>query len=232
MKSLNNYIKHFKNIAYYPSSGDNFEMIIGLLRDVIKDPKDLNDCFIFSDYLYGSFYNGIRNDIEKSINGYKICLTFEEELKPLDISFDHDMVMFNKDNNYGKVCLYDATIESNYEKYKTKVIYVIAENTSFVFEFLLKNKIKTKLLIRSNYGYGFGGGKSLGNFLYYLIDDLGVKLFINDENLKDEKDDAFKYLDIYNVGTTPDLESIEVDFNNDDYWHGYGKMLIYKNKKR
>lgn len=248
MKSIQSILKGYKNICWYPSAG--FDLLAPLyLSDVeskiyAKHDYFLPDCYLFTDY-YGdyfvdqiieSFSNKSFIKINNKAMGYssEVRVLSFEELAPLNISFKRNLVAFDNNDRYNKA--YHFNVEIRCEEIlkkgviNTSIIYVIAENTSFLFEYLVKNNIHTSHFIHKCYGEAFGGGKSTGQILYLTIDKLKVKYLIKDQHyVKDLKDIAFKIMN--KEAYYPSLQDVNFDFTKEYGWRGYSDVKLFKVKK-
>ena len=115
----------------------------------------------------------------------------------------------------------------NSEKTIVKLVYVITENTAFAFEFLVKKNIKVKYMIHSRYGHGYGGGRSNGQFMCNILQDLDTKYFASDMNGRYDDDIADKYLTETHKNTIPVLEEMD-NFSTKYGWRGYDDTIFYE----
>ena len=236
--TLNNYLKQFKNVCWYPSAERDVSPIVCLSKESLKlydIPEDkIPNCFIFTDY-----ETFIDPDMVLSIKKFEMMfentkypatVSNVQELKRLDIGFDSEMVAFDKSQDYGRVFTADITVfHQKYGKISAKLVYIIAENASFAFDFLLKKKIKVKYLVHANYGYGFGGGISNGRFLMHILKELHTEYFASDIDKYVDDDIAYKYLNEKQLNTHPEL--IEVDNLYERFrWYGYAPVILYQVK--
>lgn len=244
--NLYSYLKQFKSIAWYPSAGiDALSMVClshqSLLEHEISK-RDVPDCFIFTDYL--PHYDRADNhkfilDLDENEdhanffhnnNGFSATAFNVRELDKLSLSFDPELVMFDHDNYYGRVFTADVLVEHpDIGKTVVKLVYVIAENTAFAFEFLIRKNIKVKYVIHSCYGHSFGGGNSNGGFICNILKELGTKYFASDIDNNYGYDIADKYITGIQRSTLPILRNI-VNFNNKYGWFGYDDTILYEIK--
>ena len=243
-QQLVDYLKQFNSIAWYPSASHDSLSMACLSNKSLKKygiPKnEVPDCFIFTDY--DTFYDQRDNkrfflDLEENndevsfdnpSDGCHATAFNVRELGQLSIPFDKSLVTHDCDKYYGRVFLADVLIEHpKIGKTIAKLVYIIAENTAFAFDFLIKNDIRIKYVIHSNYGYGFGGGISNGTFICNILKDLGARYFASDINQNSGKDIANSYLNDDQRKTLPVLKTI-VDFNHEYKWYGYDNTILYE----
>lgn len=62
--------------------------------------------------------------------------------------------------------------------YDRDVLYILADNTAFARDFLLRNRISAEYVIQIRYGEGFGGSCVKGNWLRELLPALQCKYFM------------------------------------------------------
>lgn len=242
--TLHSYLKQFKNIAWYPSAGKDMRAIVCLCHKSLKDyglsKEEAPDCFIYTNYETFAdqaenhrFFldvdeNEDKDSIDLSSSNFTAALFNAKELNRLPLSFAQNLVDFNTDEYYGRVFVADVLIEHpGIGKIITKLIYVIAENTAFAFEFLLKKNIKVKYAIHSCYGHGFGGGRSNGAFMCNILKDLGTRYFASDMNDCYDHDVADEYLTGIQTHTLPVLKEID-NFSLKYGWHGYGDTMFHE----
>ena len=237
---LNNYLKQFNNICWYPSAYKDTIALVALSYKSLGrygiSRNDAPDCFIFTDYDgHNSNVMPFIEDINQNVESYgyddeefKVALFNGQELPRIHVGFDIEMVDFNKDDNYQRVFVYDALIEhKDLGRWITKFIYVIVENTKFAFEFLLENEINVKYVIHSRYGHGFGGGRSNGAFLCQILKDLGTKYFISDMDNSYPNDVADIYLNKEQADLLPVLKKID-SFYYRYSWKGHESTILYE----
>ena len=242
--TLYSYLKQFKNIAWYPSAFKDALSMVCLSFKGLKgtgiSKEEVPDCFIFTDYC--SYYEQQENhrfflDLEEyedeailnyQNSEYTATIFNIKELERLKIGFDQEMVAFGRDNYYGRVFVGDVLIEHpQLGKIITKLVYVLAENTSFAFEFLLKKNIQVKYVIHSRYGHGFGGGISNGSFICNILKDLGTRYLASDMDEYYKNDVADKYLTDEQKNTVPMLKEI-INFDSCYHWCGYESTILYE----
>ena len=241
---LANYLKQFKNIAWYPSAHKDSLSMISLsyksLRRFGFSKDEVPDCFIFTDYATYAQYDNNHQFI-LDLPDYEVEAVFNydnsehsatafniKELDRLKLSFNQDLVAFESDNYYGHVYIADVLIEHpELGKAVTKLVYVVAENTAFAFEFLLKKGINIKYIIHSRYGNGFGGGLSNGAFMFNIAKDLGVKYIASDIIDHYGIDEADNYLTGFQKSTLPVIRKI-CNFGVEYQWRGYEDTILYE----
>lgn len=241
--TLYSYLKQFKNIAWYPSAGKDTLSMICLSFDSLRQcgvsKEDAPDCFIFTDY---STYSEPNERFALDLPRYENQAEFNymnprckatvfnvKELDKLRIPFHQDMVTGEMDYQYyGRVFVGDILVEHpEYGKTVTKLVYVVAENTAFAFDFLLKKNIKVKYAIHSRYGHGFGGGWSTGAFMFQILKDLGVKYFASDMDWHYDGDAADRFLSVEQKNQIPVLRKI-CNFAAIYNWYGYNATILYE----
>ncbi len=242
--TLYEYLKQFDNICWYPSAGKDSLSMLCLSKKSLEDygisSKEAPDCYLFTDYrTYAEYENSHRFFLDASKfeegavfdsrNSDLISRAFNvKELNKLTLPFDENMVDFERDQYYGRVFVADALVEHpSVGKSISKLIYVIAENTSFALNFLIKKKIKVKYVIHSNYGHGFGGGRSNGNFICNILKDFGTKYFISDIDEHHDQDLADIYLTKEQKNRLPVLKQID-NFYRKFKWYGYDETVFYE----
>lgn len=241
--TLKQYLKQFKNIAWYASAGKDFCSMMCLSRRHLMDlgiPKDdTPDCFIFTDYYTNSDFepgNRFFLDLQEweseakvgPDDRVKVNIYNVQELTKLNIGFNQDLVHSEADKYYGRVFVADVLLDSpKLGKTVTKLIYAVAENTAFAFDFLLPNHIEIKYMIHNAYGFGFGGARSTGGFMLQIAKDLNTKYIACDFN-KDYVgiDSADSYLSEEQRTTYSVLKFIE-NFKYYD-WMGYGDTQLFE----
>ena len=242
--TLLEYLKKFHRIAWYPSCGKDGGPLAALSKKRLQDygipGMGVIDCFIYTDYMsfaeqednhrffldweHWQYRGNLQID-----EGYEAQICNVRELSKLELGFDRDMVAFDKDPHYGRAFACDMMVKHpDSTNTVTRLVYVIAENTAFAHEFLLKNHIKVEYLIHSNYGHGFGCGRSNGAALTHLFKDLGVKYFASDmEDMHYDEDVATKYLSEEQKSIIPVLRQIGGDRILEPLY-GYGPTLLYE----
>ena len=242
---LKTYLKQFNNIAWYPSAcKDALSMVCLSFESLLQlgIPKnEMPDCFIFTDYDSQTRYSNDRkffldlDEFDNSVkfgypnSNYQAIAYNVKELDKINISFDQALVTGERDDEYyGRVFVMDVVIEHpQVERFVTKLIYVVAENTAFAFDFLLKNQIKVTYAIHSRYGHGFGGGWSTGAYMFHILKDLGVRYFVSDMDEQYNADVADKYLSEQQKALVPILREIS-NFADRYNWYGYNPTILYK----
>ena len=166
--------------------------------------------------------------VQYTDNEFKATAFNIRELDRIKLSFDQSLVAFERDNYYGRVFIGDVLIEHpKIGKTIAKLVYVIAENTAFAFDFLIKKNIKVKYVIHSRYGHGFGGGISNGAFMCNIFKELETKYFASDINEYYGYDVADEYLTGIQKSTLPVLKQID-NFNYKFGWCGYDDTILYE----
>lgn len=240
--TLKTYLKQFNNIVWYPSAERDSRAMVFLSKENLErfcvSDNEMPDCFLYTDYeshadntdnnkFFLDFDEGQKQfTFTYEDSGFFAVAYNVQELSKLNIPFDQEMVAFNKDRYYGRVFTADVDIDHpKLGKFTAKLIYVIVENTSFAFNFLLKNHIKVSYVIHNCYGYGYGGGISNGEYMFHILKDLDTLYFVSDIDVGYEVDIAERYLSWSQKKTIPALELIP-EFNN--VWGACGDTNLYK----
>ena len=229
------------NIAWYPSCGEDYSVF-----DVFTPEKlaglgvpagDAPDCVIMTDYMdfvferfekHLLYHPAAEPLVLRKTDRFTAALFNLRRLRSLNIPFYADMVGGHIEKYYGNVYTGDVLTESSSgEKHICRLVAACAENTAFALNYLIPKKITVKTVIRSNYGYGFGGGRSCGIALPYLFRDLGVRYFANDENCKDSDDDAMRYLSAEQLNCKPELHELG-DLSAKFGFRGYDNTILYR----
>ncbi|MCR5348414.1 MAG: hypothetical protein K6E59_02245 [Bacilli bacterium] len=112
-------------------------------------------------------------------------------------------------------------------EYIAKLVYVVAENTKFAFDFLLPHHIKIKYVVHSCYGEGFGLGRSTGLFVCHLFEELKTKYFVLDNPNSNREDVAIRFLSPAQLSSVPTLLHI-LDFRDAFDWNGHYQNALYE----
>ncbi len=242
--TLNEYLKQFNNICWYPSACTDSLAMVCLSKESLADygisREEAPDCFVFTDYIPFTEhekserflldpFNFEEGSILDSRDSGLVAKIFNvKELSKLKLPFNQKMVHFGSDRYYGKVFVADILIRHpSIGETITKLIYVIAENTAFALDFLIKKNIKVKYVVHSNYGHGFGGGISNGTFICNILKELGTKYFASDITEHYDDDIADIYLTKTQKSTFPVLKIID-NFYHKFKWEGYDHTLFYE----
>ena len=246
--NLSSLLNFCSKTLWYPSAGCDFSVFDVFspekLGRIIENKDELPDCFLLTDYDAG--YSGppfIINGPKKGGRNNEIIYKSEDctvtafnqcQIRGINVGYDPDMVVGEPNGRlpelYGNV--YTADILISYKSgniYLSTLVYAVAENTRFLYDFLLKNRIKIKYLVRSCYGYGFGGGRSTGMILPHLFKDLKVKYFANDKNTGGDEscDPANIYLTDEQRKTVPELYELS-NLTKDFGFKGYDDVILYR----
>ena len=244
---LQTYLKQFKNIVWYPSAGKDSLAMACLsfagLKECGISKEEVPDCFIYTDYAtYARFADDGRFflDLDEWRNKTSFCYDASlheatafnvRELERIRLGFDQKLVCFERDDYYGRVFIADVHIKHPVlGESVAKLVYVVAENTAFAFDFLLKKGIRTKYVIHSRYGFGFGGGQSHGAFLCHVLKELGTQYFasdMGDGGGYERRDPADEYLTIAQLNTVPVLRAMR-NFGKAYSWVGIEDTVLYK----
>ena len=241
--SLSSLLKTFGSVLWYAASGDDFSVLDVFSKEKLGrflNGSSCPDCFLLTDYdvsfresmfiIKGTEYGGCDQKIIYSSDDCTVTAFNPCRIRSVNVGYDPDMVLGFSDGRlprrYGCVYAADILIEyGNGNKYVSKLIYAVVENTRFIYDYLLKHRIKIKYLVRANYGYGFGGGLSTGMILINLIKDLGVEYFANDLNIASD-DVADRYLTDSQRSSMPVLSQI-ANLTGIYGFAGYGDVMLY-----
>ena len=243
--SLSALLKPYDNILWYPSAGEDFSVLDVFsgekLGSLLQNAEKCPECFILTDYdisyrnenyvIKGYEHKGCDSEIIYRSEDCTVTAFNHSRIRDINIGYDPEMVTFYQDGEqpecYGSVYAMDILIEyKNGSRYISKLVYVVAENTRFAYDFILKNRIKVKYLVRSCYGYGFGGGSSTGMVLYNMLNDLGVEFYADDLNTGSD-DVADKYLTLEQRSEFPDLNKI-ANLSDTFGFKGYEDVILYR----
>ena len=242
--SLLSLLKSCDSVLWYASAGSDFSVFDVFspekLGSLLQNGEKCPDCFLLTDYdlsyrsdnyvIKGREHKGCDSEIIYRLDDCTVTAFNHQKIRSINIGYDPDMVVFYQDGelpeSYGSVYAMDILIEyENGNRYISKLVYAVAENTCFIYDFLLKHKAKVTYLVRATYGYGFGGGRSTGTILYNLLDDLGVEYFANDLNTGSD-DVAEKYLTCEQRSSFPDLSKV-ANLNEKFGFGGYEDVILY-----
>lgn len=124
-------------------------------------------------------------------NVTQITVSSIEKLKDIELAFHPEFFtdIYGKPAYYGNAFYIRAHVvsrqrEDSHEykeyEYDCDVVYILADNTSFARDYLLKNKISTEYVIQIRYGdAGFGGSALSGSWLGLILDSLNCKYFMS-----------------------------------------------------
>lgn len=181
------------------------EQYYNLVKDKFTSPiNKFPDLFIFTDvspwewdsvskYTTGySPYRLNKGKVNPGIELYyddKTSITIEkvENLKPLSLSLNQELLNVvdvnsikpdNGNAQYMRVKICSRNNEGEME-WHTDIVYVIAENTAFAFEYLLPNKIKVDYLVNVRYGDAFGGSAVNSSWLQRILPALKTRYYLS-----------------------------------------------------
>ena len=230
------------NIAWYPSCGEDYSVFDVFTPEHLGElgvpAGDAPDCVIMTDFMdhffeifekHLNYHAPFKPITLQKTERFTATLFNLRRLRGIGIPFYADMTMdVHSGKYYGSVYTGEVLTESaSGEKHICRLVAVCAENTAFALEYLIPKKINVKTVIRSNYGYGFGGGRSYGNFLPYIFRDLGVRYFANDENNKYTYDKAMRYLSEEQLNCAPELHELG-DLSAKFGFCGYDNTILYR----
>lgn len=220
MNSVQQIIKSHNRICWYPSAGADFRELLFLSeqycawKDVPIAANELPDLFILTDcnpsdteycLTTGDTY---INDINGP-NYYKMgnlfscykrrtMMTVKDKVKlveKLDIEFNHKLYRFDISHNYGNAFYFTVHIVSKQlGEWDADVLYILAENTSFAFDYLIKNNVTIDYIIKVRYGDAFGESTVQGDWLLKLIKPLNTKYYLRNKFSPERARDAIDEL--------------------------------------
>jgi hypothetical protein len=170
-----------ENIAWYPSSGNDFR----LLSETSRTSTEPN-LFVYTDYninLVKLTKGEIFNDGKSYVTVSDIHeLKFKRKIK---FSVSSDFVDFPDDApEEPKIFFLDVTVESSLGIVKKPVIYFFMENINFLIEVLLKYKIEISHFVKVREGCGFGGNKKSISLVYPFLGILRAKHILVDDSVR------------------------------------------------
>ena len=239
MNSLKKYLSQFSSICWYMAAGVDFREMMYLSKEYSKhlgwDEIVFPDCFLLTDAM-GEFYFdrcGLCNILKE--NGVlfedpdtRIVAKNGQELKPLILPGYREGILA-PDSFFGRVFTADIEIDSSVLGHiSTKLAYAVTENTAFMFDVLLKDRIKIDYIVHVRYGMG----NSNGMFVKAYLKELGTRYFISDWNLPFDSD--FRVMELYSdrfaghedarlYDTGLFVPSYRWSYNGDVHWY---KVLI------
>lgn len=245
-KTLLNVIKKHETICWYPSAGFDFRSILYLSdeynkRENVKLEGKVPSLFILSDYsAFSTIIRKISLEEEKNLfedDRTKITVTESEEIAPLDTKIETHLAELDwiDQEFFNSVYRFKVKVSSLMKKgeprkeWQTELVYVSAENTAFLRDFLLENKAKVDYIIRVRYGTGFGGAKGVqGDYLTLYLKELGTKYFVANE-VRDAVYD-YNYVNRYGIvlprrGELPKLEPVHTI--DGTAWSDCGRVSWY-----
>jgi len=222
------------NIAWYPSSGDDFRALFYLSKKYSEiNPASIKEntfpnFFIYTDYFpwcKPKFFDSpvIFEDI-----GIVVTVDNFEELPELGLPVNPELVRFPKGSIVtGKVFFLEVKIKSKkLGEYKYPVIYAFVENEEFCSKILLPMKNNISHIIHIRDGGGSTGGGSGATWLLKVLKRLNCKIFIDDGTALHygaPDDDSFLFKMYPNLnGEIPKMEAIRTI--KSELWSGYGDV--------
>ena len=196
MKTLKRYLSQFSSIGWYMSAGLDFREMMYLSKEYSKhlgwNEGIFPGCFLLTDII-GEYY--FDKKLGEILKGETVLFKDDktlviakngEELQSLEFPGYREGIVI-ADSYMGRVITADIEIESSVLGHlSTKLVYVITENTAFMFDFLLKEHIRIDYLIHVRYGMA----RSSGMFVKPYLKELGTRYFISDWNDPSEEDYA------------------------------------------
>jgi len=252
-------LKKHKRICWYPSAGADFRELLFLSKQYIDihnvpvDKNELPDLFILTDCNPNDYFidkNSGMTEINKLNNfdydtaGVLYCSYDRHtcikhngfnQIECIDLPFDGRLVSLDFSNNYGKAFFTKASIFSDTLGHWTvDIVYVIIENTAFVFDYLLKNNVLIDYVVRVRYGDNFGGSNVCGDWMLKVLHMLKSKYFLSTE-ITSSNFDLARSIDLFNYSN----ETIDTAYLNEyklnqiykvksDSWSKQGDIYWYK----
>lgn len=202
---LKDVVKQHNKICWYPSAGADFRALLFLSKqylewkDVPMDSVELPDLFIYTDCKPTDYnwtgYSGrsFISDLNEPPFRYKKMSALYrdskteiflnkpiEELQCQKFSFDERYFGFDVSKNYGKAFLMNVHIQSKQlGEWDAEVVYVLSENTTFAFDFFIREQITVDYILRVRFGDAFGGSSMDGSWMLKLLKPLHTKYFLS-----------------------------------------------------
>lgn len=207
------------NILWYPSAGDDLDSLIYLSKP-FTDKHNLSnripvepDLFLFTDLERRNHNYGNANG---NYHGFKMKYRVIESENLDNLDFTQYQNLGIAEQQEVKFYMIEI-ISEEYGVYKCPVLYISAENGSFLKNFLLSYKVKVSHVIHKNWGMA---ARSRGAWLPYALNQLNCQLYIVGENYTtinrtDTDNYMFGMLDAYLE--RPALEEIANDI--DGIWY-------------
>ena len=201
MKTIENVIKKYNHICWYPSAGEDFKPLLFISDWYYKknnipmdDGQVLPDCFIFTDYLgfhshdkellgYGDAYEQIQNGycepgssfihVSYKNSSTDILVKSFEKLRDLRLPFDTELASYEKGYDYNSAFLMNVEVVSRInEKVNTY-------ETSIMYVAALNELFAERVLvpngIKTEYliiiRYGTGFGGGNGKGFTWILSD-------------------------------------------------------------
>jgi hypothetical protein len=180
LDSLYSKVGENPNIAWYPSSGDDYRDII----EAVTRTETKADLFFHTDYNRvwvklkpGVVFNDKYTIVTiKNITELKFRMNVNYYNNPDYVDFPEDA--YRKP----KIYLLDVEIDCGYGVINKPVIYFYMENINFLQEVLLKFKIKLSHFIKVREGCAWGGCKKSISIVYAFLGELDVKhIFVDNK---------------------------------------------------
>lgn len=109
-----------------------------------------------------------------------------EQLPDLDLPLSPEIVAFPAGSALtGKVYFMEVEAVATGRTVKTHLLYAFVENLSFFRDVMLPCAAQVSHVIHNRFGAGFGGGRSNGQWLTYVLDTLRCDIFITDGRHED-----------------------------------------------
>lgn len=263
MNSVEKIIHDHNRICWYPSAGGDFRELLFLSeqynnwKNVPIDNGEQPDLFVLTDCRPDNTnfgYDSGKIDIER-INGDKYWqierlfmaydwgtkITVNGKVRLVEhLGLDTDPDLYNGEmsDNQGNAFYMSVHIKSNkLGEWDADVLYILAENTTFAFNYLLKNNIQIDYIVNVRYGENFGESALAGDWLIRMLEPLNVKYYLANKVTPQKchtvpeilKEKFPEYITFLRDGYTIDLE--EIYHVDQILWSGQGDIYWHKVKK-
>jgi hypothetical protein len=230
------WLAHRKNaphIAWYPSAGADFRDLLHLnerfAKPVAGEPP-APELFLHTDY----YCSGVPSFLEGSYlyqdARTAISILTKEELPPLNIPLDRDIVHFPSGSVVtGRVVFFEVEVVSCLlGSFTTAILYVFAENAAFCALKMLPNHARVSHIVHVRYGQGFGGSHASGSWLLNTLRALRCKVFISDPHLHSSSGDL-RVHELYPKLAGPEETDLlrEIRVVPESRWSNHGDVSWY-----
>ncbi len=166
-----------RDVAYYGG-------VLSVYRETSRgpyQPRQTGESKIID--INGKNYDKMKtlfeDESKRTIISVKDKIEFVEEI---DVPFNSELYKFPISDNYGKAFYFTAHIYSKHlGQWDVDVLYILAENTIFAFNYLLKNNVDVDYIIQVRYGENCGESTVSGDWLCKLLKPLKTKYYLRNE---------------------------------------------------
>ncbi len=218
-------------IAWYPSCGEDFEVLKYLNRNFssLNPSQEIEpehpDLFLFTDVCMTRRFDVLNENVLFSKTNIEIKTIEHEILPELNLSYQEGMLHMSPSIDFNKVVyLKVRMIDADCGIMDFHVLYVYAENFDFYRKVLKPCKAKFSHVIKVRYGISGNNIQSQGAWILHLLNDLGCELFITDgltEGRNSDTEDSFYEDGIYDK-EIPNMRIIRI--LKDCYWSDNGQI--------